>query len=170
MSPQEFRNFWNGSLSQVPAWTLIEFPFSFETKVFLSEVGLPKDAAPFLSFRLSDGLINTAKEWNLNPKISGFWSIGSNGSGDPICIKQNEEIVYLNHDNYFKEIFINSSVQHLAECLLIYAQMIDELGDGYLSDNIPDSWKQRAWKLLCDIDGVLLQKENMWSDEIANLG
>lgn len=172
MSPQEFRKLWNEPLTQASAESLAKLPFLTETKTFLIEGGLPESAAPFLSFYLQDGdgLINTAEQWRLNSNFADFWSIGSNGSGDPICIKKNEEIVYLNHDNHFQETFINSSVRHLAGCLLVYRQMIEELNDGYLSDNIPEEWKQRTWKLLCDVDGALSQRKNMWSQEIANLG
>lgn len=169
MSPQEFAALWNEPLTKASSSALTEMPFSSETKTWLVEVGLPKDAAPFLSFRLKDGLIATAEQWPSRQVSNGLWSIGSNGSGDPICIKENEEIVYLNHDNRFQEIFINSSVKRLVECLLIFRQMIEELDEGYLSENIPEEWKQRTKKLLFDADNALAVRENFWSDELADL-
>lgn len=84
---------------------------------FLTTVGLPESASPWLSF-----------DFDLDGRIAAFEKyphmipIGSNGSGDDVCLdsKDNYAVVYLNHDEGFQCIFINSSVLLLAECLCLY--------------------------------------------------
>jgi hypothetical protein len=55
-------------------------------------------------------------------ELKDYLMIGSNSSGDPICIdlEINNEVVYLNHDNYFERIFMNSSISQLLQSIIKY--------------------------------------------------
>jgi hypothetical protein len=92
----------------------------------LSDIGLPRRAAPFLSFG--------ARAFRALPKLSGYCGgdtaydryriIGSTGSGDSICIDTDTggSVVYLNHDANMKRVFMNSNVSLLAESLCLYRE------------------------------------------------
>src|SRR5262245_16094323 len=72
-------------------------------KAILSSSGLPKSAAPFLAFGLSPDRIlqPLSNALELSDSYSRFRMIGHNGSGDMLCIDEQDEgsVVYLNHDN-----------------------------------------------------------------------
>lgn len=84
------------------------------TVMFLAEAGLPRDAAPFLSFR------NT-REYSRIPAT--YFEIGVTNYGDPICIDtKSGAVVYLNHENEDRPVMMNSSLEALAESLCIYRE------------------------------------------------
>jgi hypothetical protein len=90
-------------------------------KRILVESGLPADASPFLSFGRSD--------YRMLLPIDGSpqsFAIGHNGYGDQICIDQSAagEIVYYNHDNDTKRVFMNSSLVQFAESLCLFAEFM----------------------------------------------
>ncbi|MGI4873547.1 MAG: hypothetical protein ACRYFX_20515 [Janthinobacterium lividum] len=105
------------------------------TQDFLSVVGLPTEAAPFLSFST-----NTHGEWNsisrvtkidtaFNSSFANLIQIGSDGSGNPIVIDthENDFIKLLDHDNGFALKFINSLIGIFATSLVAYATFIDNV-------------------------------------------
>ncbi len=84
---------------------------------FVTTAGLPESASPWLSFDFNvDGRIAPVDTF---PHMI---AIGSNSSGDDVCLDVNDNysLVYLNHDDLFRRIFINSSVSLFAECLCLY--------------------------------------------------
>jgi hypothetical protein len=87
-----------------------------EDRELLTDVGLPRDAPPWFSFRrylLSDdaGL----------PRNT--FLLGANGSGDPICLELPAgSVVVFNHDHHMERIVLNSSLFRLAECLCVYQE------------------------------------------------
>jgi hypothetical protein len=105
------------------------------TEKFLSIVGLPSEAAPYLSFST-----NTQGSWNsiariididtaLDSSFKNFIQIGSDGSGNAIAIdtEKNDIIELLDHDNGFKLIFINSSIESFAFSLVAYSRFISSV-------------------------------------------
>ena len=54
--------------------------------------------------------------WKLDDSdYDKYLAIGYNGAGDPIAINlETQELVYLNHDNYFEEVFINTDLKKFA--------------------------------------------------------
>lgn len=101
-----------------------------ESARFLVEAGLPKSCAPFLSFNeVGKGLPKLISVWRLN-EVSGvdtdflsrYHILGSDGSGNPICIDTEEHgsIFMVDHDDAFRSrLLVASSVPQLAEALLI---------------------------------------------------
>jgi len=120
---------------------------SSEAKHFLVAGGLPKSAAPFLSFEdVAKGLPRiwqvygtaTPQFWKDEDRqrLQWFCIIGSDGAGNPICLDEQDKgrVVLLDHEDNFRTItFMNSGVPELAECLLAFrdtpnqAQLIQEL-------------------------------------------
>jgi len=100
---------------------------------------------------------------------------GSNGSGDPICIdtSQRNEIVYLNHDNYFERIFINKSVLQFAICLIKYqdffASLINPSPDDFSKRKFADEEFSNLRREFIDIDRMCLADNSFWSAELEGL-
>jgi hypothetical protein len=141
---------------------------------FLTNIGLPDSAAPFLSFDRQE--LKTIKEiYDTQNESDRFLiDIGSDGAGDPICIdtKNNCEIVALDHEDNFARRFTNSSVDKLFAFLTIYKEFGDNLillrGDtAFIDSNFLDE----------DLEGLLIQlklvdkraldnDETFWNREI----
>ena len=126
-------------------------------KAILIEVGLPESAAPFLDFCLKEDLVLqplNQLDTSLEDEFKDFLLIGSNGSGDSICINKSfGEIVYFNHDNDMQKIFMNSSVTKLAETLCLFAE---SMAAGYNTDFIND---------LARVDIQAIREPAMWPFE-----
>ncbi len=84
---------------------------------FLTEIGLPREAAPFLTFENELKLLNEV--YNLDgPEFQKKIVIGSDGAGDPICIElTNHRIYACGHEDDFEPRFMNSSVMELFKFL-----------------------------------------------------
>lgn len=137
MDLNTYKIYWreNNEILQVADFQQIdELNINQNTLTFLTKWVLPSSAAPFLSFsEISEGeILSVNMFFNLDwPELDSFLVIGTNGSGDPICIDKNleEKIVYLNHDNDFERIYINQDVYKLASSLIRYHQFISLLID-----------------------------------------
>src|SRR5262245_1458177 len=106
ITADEFRAaFADDGLVLFPASVVSSLAIRPQDAEWLTLVGLPDSAAPFLSF-------GGNQEINI-PALTEFWGIadgsqyrviGLNGSGDPIAIDAatSGEVVYLNHDDDFR--------------------------------------------------------------------
>ena len=125
-----------------------------ELSEFLTTVGLPESASPWLSF-----------DFNLHGRVTPvdayphMIAIGSNSSGDDVCLDANDNysVVYLNHDDSFRPIFINSSVPLFAECLCLYL--------GHRHRNDPPNLLDAIGK----IDAAAIEPSTFWYDESVAL-
>ncbi|AXY73556.1 hypothetical protein D3H65_05990 [Paraflavitalea soli] len=95
------------------------------TKDYLIYGGLPDSCAPGLSFEacVFEVIPSPNEVFNIDlDELDDYLMIGSNDSGDPICIDliHENEVVFLNHDNDFESVFMNSSIQQLVECMIRY--------------------------------------------------
>ena len=176
MSPEEFKNHWITEY-----YSLIHFSehavdllrISAPSKTFLKTAGLPKDAAPFLSFggpRLA-AIPSVSHVWKKDAEFERYRMIGSNGSGDPICIDEdrNGGVYYLNHDNKWISIFMNSSVEQLAYSLLAYRKLGEETrkqgkDDDWLNGNIPPALSQLFISELEAIDSKATDRGTFWNE------
>ena len=90
-------------------------------RAFLTDSGLPEDAAPFFSFGLDP-------ERALMPldEFPDSVMIGHNGCGDAICVDQaaGGAVVYYNHDNHMQRILMNSSISTFAASLCAYSSFM----------------------------------------------
>jgi hypothetical protein len=90
---------------------------------FLTSGGLPHSAAPYLSFQShSDADLEHLYEIRWCPRT--LFPLGSTGEGDPLGIElSSHAVVYLNHDDDMRRVFINSSLSSFAESLVWYQEL-----------------------------------------------
>jgi hypothetical protein len=147
-------------------------------KAFLIQAGLPKDAAPFLTFEApkSGELPTVAEQWKLTNEFERFRAIGFDGSGSPIALddEANGEVVCLDHDNRFARVLVNKSVRQLAESLLAYRRMIKdsqaEFGeDAFLDGKTSPAVRRGLRQALTSIDPAAMKPGCFWHDELQNL-
>ncbi|MFU0789009.1 SUKH-4 family immunity protein [Virgibacillus proomii] len=178
--PEEFNNKWDvskdGPLIKFNYKDLMSKDFSDEVKEFLSTGGLPETPPPYLEFTSSQPLLRPiTKVFNMPEEFQKYWFLGSTGSGDPICIiEKQENIVFLNNSDNYKEVFINSSINQFAECLLVYSRMIDKAievngEDAFINNEIPEFVIIWLKEELERIDAKCMEKGYFWFTEIENL-
>jgi hypothetical protein len=88
---------------------------------FLFITGMPSEFRDLnFDYLKEDKLKTVNQKWKLeNSDFDKYLSIGFNGSGDPIVINlDTQELIYLNHDNYFEEVLINSDLKKFAMSVL----------------------------------------------------
>ncbi|PHR88855.1 MAG: hypothetical protein COA78_36175 [Blastopirellula sp.] len=134
--------------------TLVNNGVLKETAQFLSTEGFPENSAPFLSFSISD---DSKIESLLNgiDDSTNYYPIGSNGSGDIIAVqKDNDNIVYFNHDDFHKKIFINSNIRKFFDSLYLFQESkINKVESLSINDFIK-------------IDSNCNSKNSMWPNEV----
>lgn len=144
---------------------------------FLTTVGLPHDAAPFLSFAPGD--LKTIRQlYSTNNTDHNFLvEIGSDGAGDPICIdmQHNCRIVALEHNNQFARRFVNSSVQELFAFLTLYKEFVENLlrdkgDDAFIDSNFTDEDVDVLLEKLMRVDReAFSDDQTFWAQEIQDL-
>ena len=133
--------------------------------VTIGEHVLPDSAAPCVSFKEAAhpkpiyDVFASPSDWSLDDRqrLMPFPMIGSDGAGNPICLDMNTgEIVLLDHEDWFHtKMFVNSSVQQLAECLLAYNCEND---------------RDRFLGFVAKVDPRAIQEHSFWWHESADLG
>ena len=130
IEPTAFVALWKDKLVKPDPASLKTSGIPAESVQFLTVAGLPSGCAPFLSFDpLARGLrsINEVffipgelKEQEVK-RLSVYKIIGHDGAGNPICLDMSNlgQVVLPDHENFFRsEMFVNTSIPQLAECLL----------------------------------------------------
>jgi hypothetical protein len=139
-----------------------------DARTFLVETGVPEEATPLLNFEppKSGTLQRVSSIYRLPPAFDHYRIIGGNGSGDPVCLDEENagEVVYLNHDNRFQRVLMASSVFTLAECLVELRDMIANAGGD--TELVSDERYQQLLGRFRIIDPAA---EGYWSQEIGML-
>jgi hypothetical protein len=95
---------------------------------FLTEEGLPVDAAPFLSLQSESILLRPViEQWacrdnDRRARLTTCFSLYSDGSGNPICLDTARQgaLLWFDHETELAgECYVNASVNLLAEFLLL---------------------------------------------------
>jgi len=159
-----------------------KFGFNDSTSIFLKTYGLPKDAAPFLSFSKDndlkyEGLLRLTDYFDfLESDFDKYIVIGSTGNGDEIVIDLEDDckIKVLDHEDYFSEEFANSSIDKFANGLVIYKDFIDliinENGEDALIDsNFSDMQIYDLKQKMIDNDKDSMNSGCFWNQEIEIL-
>lgn len=141
---------------------------------FLTEIGLPRDAAPFLTF---ENELQTLNEiYGLDePEFLTKIVIGSDGAGDPICIElTNQRIYACDHEDDFEPRFMNSGVSELFKFLSLFKsfaeQLINDKGeDAFIDANFTDYELLELTSKLRFIDPTALEPSTFWNDEIGTM-
>jgi SUKH-4 immunity protein len=123
MTPEAFKAAWEKGedrLVRFPQSVLDATAIPLTARTFLMAAGLPREAAPFLSFR--------APHPSLPPTVaSRGLVIGSNGSGDLFLIVPDGRVQLLDHERGGAVVFVNSSLDAFASALLLFRAMVSEV-------------------------------------------
>jgi hypothetical protein len=137
------------------------------TVAFLQEVGFPEMAEPGLDFTdLSDKLFTHTQLYTKDdfPALDEYLVIGSTGEGNPICIDTNNgNIVYIDHDNGFEAVFINSSLAQFSHALALYHMAVRK-GSALTMADI-----RRLEKDMQTTDEAGAEENTFWRSELVNL-
>lgn len=182
MTQEQFRQTWTSNednLSPLSPESLVGLNLKPETASFLTNVGLPSDAAPFLSFvqNNSDGYITINKLTQyydfLEPDFEKYVVIGSCSDGDVIAVntEDNDIVVWLDHEDYFSSRFFNSSINSLAECLLIYRDFIQNIlrengEDAYINSEFTDEQFDSLKQKLAVADFKAITEDGFWKSSL----
>ena len=182
MDINQIKKYWTNSEEQIYTYKssqLLNSRLLSTTIEYLINCGLPDGCAPGLSFNNCDkATIPTPNDiFNLSfEELNDFLMIGSNGCGDPVCIdlNSNNEIVYLNHDNYFERVFMNSSVIQLAECIIRQKDFHTSLNPQIVNNTfISRKFSNEEFDKLCEefmqIDNKSLLENSCWKAELNYL-
>lgn len=182
MNTFQIKEYWANKKEPVNTYNLSQLEnvrLVKETTDFLINCGLPNSCAPFLSFeKHNEKQIPTPNEvFNIDfDLLNDFLMVGSNGSGDPVCIDLNNDnnIVYLNHDNFFESVFINSSVYQLAVCIIKYEKFHTSLnprieGQSFTKRRFSDEEFNKVCIEFKEIDPGSLSGDNFWKSELDYL-
>ena len=186
MTPHEFKTAWTkieDNLRTISLATLEKFKLNQLTKFFFRISGLPKDADPLLSFvgdtnrKNKYDSINLLTKWFdfLPADRSKYIAIGSDGCGDIIALNTEENCVveWLDHEDDFSARFMNSSIIHLALCLIAYSQFVAAIKkenghEAYSEANFSDTQFETLHAMLQSIDERSVT-EGFWHTDLESL-
>jgi hypothetical protein len=183
MTPQEFSDDWiknGGMVSPIDPERLLGLNLKEETIDFLTISGLPVQAPPFLSFAKDtddyyEGISTLTKQYDfLAPEFTKFVSIGYDAGGNPIVINtDNDQVEWLDQENEFSSRFMNSSITHLTEFLIIYRDfilnMIEVNGEeAYQEAQFTDEQFAMLKEKMIQADSKALDK-GFWKEELEHL-
>jgi len=185
MTPQAFQNSWISTdepLSPISKARLDKFNLLKETFDFLNIVGLPAYCEPNLSFSndtddIVYGINKLTDQYDFEddePNYDKYIVIGSCRDGDAIAIdtSENDKIVELDHGDLFKSMYFNSSIETLADCLIIYRDFeLEVLKDKNESDNFQcynftDEQFEQLKSKMYSIDSDAITTEGFWKNEL----
>lgn len=167
--------------TQFEEHTLLAYNFQPATCAFLLQVGLPLQAAPFLSFSRYDtptrgGFYPVQQQYDLAEFFARYIAIGSDGAGNPIVIntQRQDRIEWLDHEDGFAPHYVNVSVQALAACLVVYDQFIEQVQqaggeDAYLDAQFTDSQYAALRHGLLAEDAQATKEGGFWQLELTEL-
>ena|SRR5688572_12312712 len=97
-----------------------EFNLGSAAYDFLFITGMPSEFQDLNFDYLKEPLQTVNQKLSLNNSdYDKYLAVGFNGSGDLIAINLgNQELIYINHDNNFEEVFINSDLKRFALSVL----------------------------------------------------
>ena len=183
MTPDEFVARWCSQDEAAPLMPFAEQSVASlnvpdSVKQFLVSAGLPDSAAPYLCFGPeTDGSIpNVSDQWHHPPEFARYRSIGFNSAGDPIALDEAMAgvVVCVAHDAPAEPMFVNSSVQALAACLLAYRYLVNEAirrngEDAIIDNNVPSDLIEDLERQFKEIDAAAVVDFSFWGYVLAGL-
>ena len=184
MSPQDFKQLWqhsNDPLSPISQEKVERLSLHAATIDFLTIAGLPKYAAPNLSF-VNDsndkgyGINKLIDQYNFlidSHEYERYIVIGSCRDGNVIAVNTMEEdlIAQLDHEDLFSSTFFNSSIETLADFLIIYRDfeisvMAEHGEEGYRSCYFTDIQFDELKAKMLKSDRRALMEKGFWKVEL----
>jgi hypothetical protein len=182
MTAQEFKKIWTNTgdiLTPFTSSRLLRLDLKPATIDFLTQAGLPIDAAPFLTFAENSddkykGIIRLTDQFDFSEEEFRKWIvIGSCSDGDPIAINvdANDQIEWLDHENYFEPAFFNSSIETMVNCLVVYRDFVltiqKENGeDAFMNSNFTDLQFETMKSNLLKADNNALVNDGFWKHQL----
>jgi hypothetical protein len=111
-------------------------------------------------------------KYEVDKSLSKYIYVGFTATNDPICIVDGAgTVVYLDYENDFEEVFINSSVSQFAESLMVYVEFIKKIKaengrKAFLERNAPKGILDWVTNRLVDIDSEALTEGSFWSQDL----
>ncbi len=184
IEPEEFARRWGSTeeeLVPLDPELMKSWNIGADSIQFLAEAGLPDSAAPFLVFGQAGRLWEV---WDFaedaeyaRELFASYIQIGLTETGNPLCLDedQNGMVLMLDPEFGFQALtFVNSTVQQLAECLLVYRVALEEIQRSYSEEaginkellaGIADWVEQEVMR----IDSRAMGRECFWNNEVALL-
>ncbi len=175
---------WGRQLARFPRRAVAAHDLGEANRHFLSEVGLPKSAAPFLSFgkvfsATSDSAVflpTVRAAFDLeDEEFDAFITIGSGGADDPIAIvtTTHEVVILLDEEEETRLAYVNASVETLAKCLLVYRNFVERVTRedemAYLEERFQLDDVVTLEGEIAAIDSAALEEGAMWCAEVSGL-
>jgi hypothetical protein len=166
ISPEEFCRSWGRlQLAPVPAEALEGVAIPEPAKRFLAEAGLPLDVEGLALTFVTDrrGLRSVDEilepETPRPPEPRRLRRLGSNDVGVLFCLDETRQgrVVAVSLDEPQRVVLVNSSVAHLAECLLTYRRV-----RGASLDETDAAYAARLRQALSDVDAVAIEAQPSW--------
>lgn len=146
-----------------------KFKLDSKSTEFLFDIGLPNDVLELSFDYLTEDLQTINETWSINDtEFDKYVNIGFNGSGDPIGINtENRQIVYLNHDDGFDEVYINADIEKFARCGITVIEFQDNLKklkpESYFETEFSDEELLLLKNTLTEIDSKALDYDTHWN-------
>jgi hypothetical protein len=187
MTPEQFKNSWRETdqpLSPISPVRLISLNMQPATNAFLVKSGLPVYASPLISFAedtddIFHGMAKFTVQFDTGDQQEAFEKyvvIGSCHDGDVIVVNtaSKDVIELLDHNDNFKSMFFNTSINHLADFLIIYRDFEDNIMKEQGEEGIRNSlFTDTQFELLKErmkaIDERALTEKGFWKDELASM-
>jgi hypothetical protein len=182
MTPEDFKQKWislEDNLNPISPERLSGLGLSGKTIDFLVGSGLPDSAAPFLSFsKDSEDLYRGIQKLNkvydfLEPEFEKYVVIGSCSDGDPIVVntQMDDQIEFLDHEDYFSSRLFNSDISGLAKSLLAYRNFVDTIleengENSYLASDFTDGQFEKLKGEILLADSKALENNAFWSTQL----
>ncbi len=186
MEPTAFADRWKSYLARTDLeakFDIVTLPspdnrISKTSSQFLSEIGMP-NAAGFYFEDLVKGLrkiydvYSPGDYWNDSDRkrLDAYLMFGSDDGGNPLCLDlvNHERVVFLNHERHFAVAeFVNSHVSQLAECILVFQEMVEAYQNEHGEDaelyegNVPTSLVEQALSDIGHIDPLAVGENCYW--------
>ncbi|WP_178983647.1 SUKH-4 family immunity protein [Winogradskyella helgolandensis] len=173
MNDENFLNKWN-KLELFKALNSSKNKFNLDQKStkFLFDIGLPNDVLELSFDYLTEDLQTVNEAYKINDSnFDKYVCIGFNGSGDPIGLNiENREIAYLNHDDGFKEVYINGDIEKFARCGIEIIEFQNNLKkfrpESYFSTEFSDEELTQLQNKLTQIDNKIFDNDTHWNHTV----
>ena len=144
---------------------------------FLANTGLPREAAPLLSFDNETNLHTIQEIYGLEGESHNYRiQIGFDGCGDTLCIDKSRQnkIVSCDHESNFEPRFMNTSVIELFKFLTLMKSFGEFLQaergeDAYMNCEFTDQEFQNLIQELQSVDSLAVEDGTFWREELDRL-
>jgi hypothetical protein len=184
MVAETFKKIWRAEkepLTPISAQRLAPYPLHSDTVAFLTKAGLPQEAAPFLTFirdvdEAFEG-VSCLTELVAVPEVpkGRYIVIGQCNEGNLIAVDthQQDQIVELDREQQYTPYFFNTSIHHLAGCLVAYRDFVatvnEARGEGaYLAAHFTDAEFARLKKELMAAEPAMADGDCFWNGQLES--